>query len=62
MFGWVLAGTLIIFAITTLLADTGLGGRLGQDEDVLFAIRVVSIVASITAAAGLLVMRNKDAR
>ncbi|MGL3210912.1 hypothetical protein [Bradyrhizobium sp. BR 1433] len=58
MFFWVLIGTLIIFAIATLLADTGLGVRFGQDEDLLFAIQVGSLLASIAAVAGLLVMQN----
>ncbi|MFQ3454733.1 hypothetical protein PMN64_15665 [Bradyrhizobium sp. UFLA01-814] len=47
MFFWVLIGTLIIFAITTLFTDTGLGVRFRQDEDMLFAIQVVSRVNCI---------------
>ncbi|WFU54857.1 hypothetical protein QA639_35705 [Bradyrhizobium pachyrhizi] len=59
----VMIGGLIIFAITTLLADTGLGVRFGQDEDMLFAIQVGSLLASIASAAGLLVMQHSpDAR
>ena len=57
MFLWVLIGTLIILALTTVLAKTSLGA--GQDEDVLFAIQVASLLASIIAAAGLLVMLNR---
>ena len=58
MFLWVLIGTLIIFSITTLLVATGLGARLGEDPDVLFVIQVVTIVVSIAAAAGLLVLHG----
>ncbi|WOH80649.1 hypothetical protein RX327_33645 [Bradyrhizobium sp. BEA-2-5] len=54
----VLIGSLIIFAITTLLADTGFGVRFGQDEDMLFGIQVGSLLASIASAAGLLVTQN----
>ncbi|OKO81142.1 hypothetical protein AC628_07185 [Bradyrhizobium sp. NAS96.2] len=57
MFLWVLIGTLIILSLTTVLAKTSLGA--GQDEDVLFAVQVASLLASIIAAAGLLVMLNR---
>ncbi|PAY04022.1 hypothetical protein CK489_32525 [Bradyrhizobium sp. UFLA03-84] len=57
MFRWVLIGTLIILSLTTVLAKTSLGA--GQDEDVLFAIQAASLLASITAAAGLLGMLNR---
>jgi hypothetical protein len=50
----VLIGALIIFVITTILTKTGLGTSLGQDEDVLFFLRVISLLASIVSAAGLI--------
>ncbi|WP_420965864.1 hypothetical protein [Bradyrhizobium sp. B120] len=62
MFGWVLVGTLIIFSVTTLLAGTGLGIRLGQDEEVLLVVQVASLLASITAAAVLLALKGPPDR
>jgi len=55
MFHRVLIGTLIIFCITTLLTKTGLGANLGQDEDVLFFLQVISLLAAIASAFGLIV-------
>ena len=47
MFKWVLVGTLIIFSITTILSVTGLAVILGEDEDILFFLRIVSLFASV---------------
>jgi len=58
MFKWVLTGALIIFSITTILSVTGLGTSLGQDEDILFFLRVISLVASIISTIGLIVMQE----
>lgn len=58
MFHWVLIGTLIIFCITTLLTKTGLGANLGQDQDVLFFLQVISLLAAIASAFGLIVTRK----
>jgi hypothetical protein len=58
MLEWVLAGALIIFMTTTLLADTKLGTSLILDQDVLFATQVASLLASIATAAGLLALLN----
>jgi hypothetical protein len=55
MFVWVLIGTLIIFVITTVLADTALGARFDEDEQVLFVLRVIPLLASIVPVAGMLV-------
>jgi len=57
-FKWVLTGTLIIFSITTILSVSGLGTSLGQDEDILFLLRVISLVASIISTIGLIVMQE----
>jgi len=56
---WVLIGTLIIFAITTILSSTGLAMSLGEDEDVLFFIRLTSLFAAIVSTMGLIVMREQ---
>jgi uncharacterized membrane protein YtjA (UPF0391 family) len=58
MFKWVLIGTLIIFSITTILSFTGLATSLGEDEDILFFLRVVSLFASIMTTVGLIVMQE----
>jgi hypothetical protein len=58
LFKWVLAGTLIIFSITTILSVTGLGASLGEDEDILLFLRVVSLFASIISTIGLIVMQE----
>ena len=58
MFQWVLVGSLIILLVTTLLAKTGLGANLGEDEDVLFFLQVISLLASIVSAVGLMVTRK----
>jgi hypothetical protein len=53
MFQWVLIGALVILAVTTLLTKTGMGANLGQDEGVLFFLQVISLLASIVSAVGL---------
>ena len=58
MFQWVLTGALIIFSITTILSVTGLGDTLGQDEDILFFLRGISLFASIMSTIGLIVMQE----
>jgi hypothetical protein len=58
IFQWVLVGTLIIFCATTILTKTGLGVNLGQDEDVLFFLQVISLLAAIASACGLIVTRK----
>ena len=58
MFKWVLVGTLIIFSITTILSVTGLAVILGEDEDILFFLRIVSLFASVVSTIGLIVMRE----
>ena len=52
-FKWVLTGTLIIFSITAILPVSGLGTSLGQDEDILFFLQVISLLASIISTIGL---------
>jgi hypothetical protein len=54
MFQWVLIGALIILAVATLLTKTGWGANLGQDEGVLLFLQVISLLASIVSAVGLL--------
>ena len=46
-------GALIIFSATTLLTKTGLGANLGQVQDVLFFLQVISLLASIVSVVGL---------
>ena len=58
MFKWVLVGTLIILSITTILSVTGLAVILGEDEDILFFLRIVSLFASVVLTIGLIVMRE----
>ena len=58
MFKWVLVGTLIIFSITTILSVTGLAVILGEDEDILFFLRIVSLFALVVLTIGLIVMRE----
>ena len=58
MFKWVLVGTLIIFSITTILSVTGLAVILGEDEDILFFLRIGSLFASVVLTIGLIVMRE----
>jgi hypothetical protein len=58
MVKWVLTGALIIFSITTILSVTGLGTSLGQDEDILFFLQVISVFASIMSAIGLILTQN----
>jgi hypothetical protein len=48
-----LIGTLIVFAVTTILAKTGLAAGLGEDEDILFFLQIASLLASIVSAVGL---------
>ena len=58
VFKWVLVGTLIIFATTTILSITGLATILGEDEDVLYFLRIVSLFASVILTMGLIAMRE----
>ena len=53
-FKWVLIGALIILTLTTILPRIGLAASLGQDERVLFFLQIVSLLASIGAAVGLI--------
>jgi hypothetical protein len=48
-----LIGALIVFAVTTILAKTGLAASLGEDEDILFFLQIASLLASIVSAIGL---------
>ena len=59
---WVLIGAAIIFSITTILAASGLGAALGEDEEVLFFLRVVSLFASLASAVSLMVMPASNMR
>ena len=58
VFKRVLVGTLIIFLITTILSITGLATILGEDDDILFFLRIVSLFASLVLTIGLIVMRE----
>jgi hypothetical protein len=58
VFKWVLVGTLIMFLITTILSITGLAMILGEDEDILFFLRIVSLFASVVLTIALTVMRE----
>ena len=58
VFKWVLVGTLIMFLITTILSITGLATILGEDEDVLYFLRIVSLFASVILTMGLIAMRE----
>jgi hypothetical protein len=58
VFKWVLVGTLIIFSIATILSVTGLAISLGEDEDILFFLRIASRFASVVSTLGLIVMRE----
>ena len=53
---WVLIAAAIIFSVTTILTASGLGASFGEDEDILFFLRVVSLLASIVSAAGLILI------
>jgi len=53
-FKWVLIGAFIIFILTTILTTTGLAVSLGQDEDILFFLRIASLVAAIASTIGLM--------
>ena len=53
-FKWVLIGAFIIFILTTILTTTGLAASLGQDEDILFFLRIASLVAAIASSIGLM--------
>jgi hypothetical protein len=53
-FGLALIGASIVFVVTTVLAKTGLGASVGEDEDVVFFLRIASLVASIVSAIGLI--------
>ena len=48
-----LIGALIVFAVTTILAKTGLAASLGEDEDILFFLQIASLLTSIVSAVGL---------
>ena len=49
-----LAGALIIFTVSTILAATGLGTSLGENEEILFFLQVASGLAAIASAVGLI--------
>ena len=53
-FKWVLIGAFTIFILTTILTTTGLAASLGQDEDILFFLRIASLVAAIALTIGLM--------
>jgi hypothetical protein len=59
---WVLIGAAIIFSITTILAASGLEAALGENEEVLFFLRVVSLFASLASAVSLMVMPASNMR
>jgi hypothetical protein len=59
-FKWGLAGALIILSVTAILSETGLGASLGEDENILFFSQIVSILAAIVSAVGL-VLPSTDA-
>jgi hypothetical protein len=54
-FRWVLLGTSIIFVVSTILAETGPVVGLGQDEDMLFLVRIISLIAAVASAIGAMV-------
>jgi hypothetical protein len=58
VFKWVLAGTLVIFFITTILSFTGLANFLGEDEDILFFLRIAPLFVSAISTAALMMMRE----
>jgi hypothetical protein len=49
-----LAGALIIFIVSTILAATGWGIGLGEDEEIRFFLQVASGLAAIASAVGLM--------
>jgi hypothetical protein len=53
-FKWVLIGALIILTLATILPRTGLAASPGQDKSVLFFLQIVSLLASIGSAVGLI--------
>jgi hypothetical protein len=55
IFGLALVGAMVVFAMTTIVAMTGLGVSLGEDEDVLFVLRIASLLVAIGSAIGLVV-------
>jgi hypothetical protein len=52
-FGLALAGAAVVFVVTTVIAKTGLATSLGEDEDILFVLRVFSLLVAIGASVGL---------
>jgi hypothetical protein len=52
-FGLALVGAMVVFAVTTIVSMTGLGVSLGEDEDVLLVLRIVSLLVAIGSALGL---------
>jgi hypothetical protein len=53
-FGLALAGAVVVFIVTTVIVMTGLTATLGEDEDILFVLRIFSLVVAIGSAVGLL--------
>jgi hypothetical protein len=51
-FKWGLAGALIIFSVTTMVSATGWGATLGEDESILFFLRIASNLTAIVSAVG----------
>ena len=49
-FRWILLGTSIIFVVSTILTKTGPVVGVGQDEDVLFLVRIISLIAAVASA------------
>jgi hypothetical protein len=52
-FGIALAGAAFVFVVTTIIAKTALAVSLGEDEDILFVLRIVSLLGAIASAIGL---------
>jgi hypothetical protein len=48
-----LVGAAAVFIITTIIAKTGLTAVFGEDEDILFVLRIFSLVVAIGASIGL---------
>ena len=51
--GLILAGAVVVFVVTTIIAKTGLAAVLGEDEDILFVLRIFSLLVAIGASVGL---------
>ena len=52
-FKWVLVGAVILFILTTILTMTGLAAS-PEGENILFFLRIASLVAAIASTVGLI--------